>query len=541
MCTYKIKVKSNWNSAFSFIFFAFLKIVNIIRYVLSYAPNMNKKRYSLILIVSIVLYQLLAFTPFYVQAREYSTEQPKVCHWPSKTMSQYFDFQNEIRAALINSKMGERVFTLTTRPGLFSEKVLTLTKITALDLVATNVFSNVRSAISTASTSVVLMMLASVSVLRSNSEGLMILFKDRVIVREYKSMLDIESSLMELAYFLSKSTNLLSPINEDVRKNLEDVIKKYQDLWLLDKNVAIINGSTSTADVILDVGAMNGAMKNFILVWWKLWARWLINYKWCMWWETQLQNCTPVLKFNPEAVNQLRIDYRGLTVFWACNQYASNFKNTITKAAKNNAQNMKVAMQDVKDSIGRLNSALFGRWTWKLWKDRCNISDYQMAQLTAYRWWDWNCEQWLIDWNISVPVDYTSIKKSKAEQKKNDKNQQQQEDEAGRVNSDDTVSEVKKQSTTRKRSETWVTMYGTSTVYDSEFSFALYDDFTSLYFDVMTDYTQSKDNAWSSDLSYELIKINWLIEEIKTVAGETSKLETNLRKVADYQCSETKK
>jgi hypothetical protein len=44
-------------------------------------------------------------------------------------------------------------------------------------------------------------------------------------------------------------------------------------------------------------------------------------------------------------------------------------------------------------------------------------------------------------------------------------------------------------------------------------------------------------SAQSSDLSRELIKIKWLIEQIQTVEDQSKKLEKSLKEIADYQCA----
>jgi hypothetical protein len=55
-----------------------------------------------------------------------------------------------------------------------------------------------------------------------------VLFKDRPIVRDYKEMLDIETSLFNVAFFRSKQMDLTKPFESDLIEGLNSVIKAYQ-------------------------------------------------------------------------------------------------------------------------------------------------------------------------------------------------------------------------------------------------------------------------------------------------------------------------
>jgi len=59
-------------------------------------------------------------------------------------------------------------------------------------------------------------------------DGFAILFKDRPIVRDYKTMLDIETVLFDIAYFRSKQINLTSPFESDMIDKLNTLVEKYQ-------------------------------------------------------------------------------------------------------------------------------------------------------------------------------------------------------------------------------------------------------------------------------------------------------------------------
>ena len=194
-----------------------------------------RKIYSYLSILAIVVY--LSFSPFihYTEAKNPS-EQPEVCQGPSKTMSLYFQFQKDVMSAILWSEINEKRFVTTKSDWwLFKENFLTLNKgnINALNLIATSVRWNMQATESRITTLAVLLSLASLSVWQSNTEWLRILVKDRVIVREYKQMLNIETSLMELAYFLSQHVNLEREYDGTLVTNFKSVVKKYQAAWLL--------------------------------------------------------------------------------------------------------------------------------------------------------------------------------------------------------------------------------------------------------------------------------------------------------------------
>ena len=202
----------------------------------------------------------------YVEALGWSNSQPPVCDWPSEMMSNYFNFQQEMKFALLWSEVQEKRFNSSVWTWwLFWKESLKLPS--ALDLVASSIVGGVKSTVSTAGTSAVLLVLAAKSVLQSNTEWFAILFKDRPIVRDYKTMLDIETDLFNLAYFRSKQMNLtLSLEKQETYDKLNEIIEKYQWLWLLYK-WAKMQKTESFASILEELIEMNTVMKHFILFW----------------------------------------------------------------------------------------------------------------------------------------------------------------------------------------------------------------------------------------------------------------------------------
>lgn len=530
---------------------------------------MMRKKYYYLFIIIIAFH--LIFCPFlWIEAKEYK-EQPDVCSGPSKTMALYFQFQNDMMSAMLWSSIEEkRFYTMKTDWGLFKEKILTLGEdgINAIDMLATTVWWNMQSAWSRITTLTVLLQLAALSVWQSNTEWLRILTKDRVIVREYKRLLDIESSIMELAYYLSKYVNLTSSFEWNLIENVNSVIKRYQELWLLEKtdNSNRLNWA-SISDIMSEMIVMNAYMKHFILF-----NKWLDDFE---------PSLIPGFDYSG-AIEPLENDYSWLWAFWACNQYAFNLKSTWNKWVKNSQKSLEDSLYDVKQAWKRLG-AMFGIWNWKNSSqdsNRCDMSEYEMAQLRAYRWWNRSCKTWLVNGNVVSSIqefirkkqaqqsekekttqltkeERNQIKKAEKEAKKEAKKQAKEERKKAKeecyketwnlrcklsakyawmtdlVSLQKTINNEKNIST---KSEVWSELFWTGVRFNVSYSEWLESDLLEIYSGLMVNYEQSHGNAISSDLSYELVNIKALLDQVEDTSVKMDKLKETLNDIAKYQC-----
>lgn len=479
-----------------------------------------KKKYVLLLLI-VFISQIFVSSFSYVKAEANTS----ICAWPSETMSLYFDFQNEMKSVLLGSEINERRFAVHMwKEWLFSRQVVTLTKDTAIDLVVNSLWNRTRSVVSNATTSVVLVALASVSTLQSAAEWWTILFRDRPIVRDYKTMMDIETELFDVAYFRSKQVNITRPVDWNMHDAFKAVVEEYQDLWLLatGNNIAELRSDATIVDIIWDLLVMNATMKEFILF--PAWLD-LKNYQGCM--NRSRANCTPVLKFSADAIEQLKFDYK-----WTFGKCNSNFKSSMSKIGSNFLEDQKSGWQDVKDAMGRLKEALVSWWKWPWKKNRaCDISDYEMAQIRAYRWNDWTCGEAM---KLYESIPDVKIKKSNQALKKQEKNSSSKSSKNKEKKSKD---RIKNKKTTAEKKQEWFYIYGAWCEFNTEYSSNMDDDFLSIYESIMEGDEQIMNSAQSSDLSRELIKIRWLIKQIDTLEGQSKKLEESLKQIADYQCA----
>jgi len=514
-------------------------------------------------IIFIVLLQPIFINFTYVEALGWSNSQPPVCNWPSEMMSYYFKFQREMKSVLLWSDVQERRFNASVWTWwLFGKWSLKLPS--AVDLVASSIWSNAKSTVSMAGTSVVLLMLAAKSVFQSNTEWFAILFKDRPIVRDYRTMLDIETDLFDVAYFRSKQMNLTVPLDkEETYNKLSAIIEKYQWLWLLYK-WSKMQKTETLAGILEELVTMNTAMKHFILFWWDPWDRALGNYYWCFW-NTSLEECknNPILKFDSKAIEQLKDDYSWLWTFGACNLSFSNFKNSIKKSINNNSASVKSSFNDVRIAMDNLKLALLGNVdNWKGGTksndNRCSLlTDYEIAQLRAYWWPDWTCDERVkVSDQMLKTMDFMKNKLAQVKQRMKNGTLLKKSSATNMVTSDaesykrlkwDDINLEKFEvlGSTRERENLWKRLYWSDDRYNPEMLIDFGKKLTDDYTQIMLEYNQSQRNAASSDLSTQLKKIKWVLEQVKTTIRSSGKvpgkvrekwLEYRLKKVAAKQC-----
>lgn len=485
----------------------------------------------------------------YADVTRGDTPQPAVCNSPSEMMQNYFDFQNEAEDILLGSDINSLRFKLSLNEwGLFNTNVLQLHSATAIDILATNVVWGLQSFVSNSVTSVVLLLLASASVVQSNVEWFSILFKDRPIVREYKQMLDIETALFDVAYFRSKQINLTRPFESNLLEAYNELIKKYQEKWLLESSESKVKDSTTMADILLDLISMNTAMKHFISWGGNYWKLTLRDFNGCAWSldTTLCKRKDSVLKFSDDAISQLLEDYKDVRSFWKCNQYATSLKSTITKTINNNQEPMKTAAKDVKDAIERLMDALVGKWRWNL-KDPCDaISDYEMAQLKAYWWPDWTCGGVNVKVTSNLLETRNYFKQKRAQDNQKEKNETSMKY-ANKPQSKDVLvwslwDELRDTKQTDDREVLYRNVFWESIRFNPDFLFDLLnEEFSSVYEESIDRYAQDLEDGIAADASDILPRGKWVVDQIwraitnTTAQNKDDGLNHSLQQIADYQ------
>lgn len=470
-------------------------------------PVFMRRKCIHFIIILVMLFQACTPSFLFAASSKANNKQPEVCSGPSKMMDQYFEFQREVKTALLWEFNEKLMYTDVWQGRLFTKWVLKLPS--AIDFLASNIWWNAKSILSNSVTSTVILLLASVSVLQSNTEWFAILFKDRPIVREYKSMLDIETELFDTAYFQSKSINLTLNLDWKIYEDINKIIEKYQNSWLFEKNWSKkLNGNESMADILMELISINTSMKHFILFLGKPKTNSLDNYYWCFW-SLNKNLCnkdTAILIFSQDAINQLKNDYSHLSMFGACNLYASNFKNTMRKIS-NVSDPIDSAQDEIKEATKRLKTALlWQKDSTNTKKNRCDIDDYEMAQLKAYRWSNWTCQSSLVDASLQYPKinEYFQNKKVQNEQRKQSTN-------------------LIQQSATPQRSQ--------------QILFDMHKEIKNEFDSLIIEYEQSQNNAISSDLSFELKQIKWLLDQVDASITNAESLKWNLEKITNYQCA----
>ena len=504
-----------------------------------------RKRSVIILTILVILLDVFVLNFQYVEA----SQQPAVCNSPSETMSDYFWFQNKARSILLWSELNEKRFSASIGSWrLFSSKILELHDDTAIDILARSVW-NLESMFSNAITSAVLALLISASVIQSNTDGIIILFKDRPIVRDYKEMLDIESLIFDVAFFLSKQVNITRPLEPELASKFSALIKEYQEKWLLGSGLPLNENNASVASILPDLLEMNARMKHFIFWWSGYWTKALREFYGCLWnsdWES-CQKSVAVIRFSEQAIKQLDQDYKDARSFSSCNSYVNSFKSSIKKTLNNNLDSVKTSIQDVEEALKRLKSAFLGEWRWDFRGNRQNLceslSDYEMAQLKAYWWSDWTC------WSfVSVSADlpsafleikeYFNNKKAQREQKQKMKTAlKDANSEWWEKNWIDVIESLNQKTSTEEKEWVWSQVFWSESIYNPYFSVDLNSEFAVNFDDIMNQYWQAQENAMSADISGLFPMGKWILDQVDSSILKVDDLKKILEKIKDKQCS----
>lgn len=497
-----------------------------------------KKKCLYIIMAFALSFQI--FVPYSLEVQASTAEvnneknqQPKVCNEPSEMMTNYFNFQSEAASILLWSDLNALRFSESLWTWwMFTNRILPL-KSTAMDLLTSNILENIRSFVSNVTTSVVLLAMAWASVIQSNMDGFAILFKDRPIVRDYKTMLDIETVLFDIAYFRSKQISLTSPFESDMIDKLNTLVEKYQWVWLLDASKAKFEeGSTTMAAILYDLVAMNSSMRYFISHAGTRWKSKLNRFVWCASKKCDRENA--ILKFSPTAVEELSEAYEEVRAFSRCNSYRNFFSNTVEKAVDSHREWVEKSIKEMNDAMDRLKTALLWEWRRNFKNDPCDISDYELAQLEAYRWGNRKCGSWItLSTAIAKGLRYSKTRKVQRDQDNNTTNIMKQTDSwkttskyrsstSWSSTSDwlssetNVVEKVGTESTTRGKEVEYLGVYWDPTEFDSRFNVdfdkILYSDFEDVYEDTLLQFKQSQINGIAADLSDLRSKQKWILD-----------------------------
>ncbi|MDR0860484.1 MAG: hypothetical protein LBO09_05980 [Candidatus Peribacteria bacterium] len=248
---------------------------------------------------SIILALILLIQPAFslAQTSQPPDTQSDVCGAPGETMLLYQKFQRDISSALLGGVLGEKIFqTEFSVRGLFTSETLRLptTGNNALDTVISTLRNNSRRLGSATVTTTVLLALAGASVVSSNLEGFAILFQNRAIVRDWRSLLQIETRISQIAYSLGKRANLIGTLNEDGGA-LQAIVQQYVNEGLFTGEVR--TDKTTYSAILTSLTRMNAGMKMFLSF---RNTSFLSNF-----------GTFYGAKFNPEALANLKKEYTG--------------------------------------------------------------------------------------------------------------------------------------------------------------------------------------------------------------------------------------
>jgi hypothetical protein len=305
---------------------------------------MQKKLIVIFLSAMLVFQHSFSFIHAQTPPDTSSQELPPACSAPPQMMLQYQQFQNEMASALLGGAFGEKIFESEVNPmGWFTSDLLKLptSENNVVDTILSSLWNNTRRLAQATLTTTFLLELAALSVVGSNLGGFAILFEDRPVVRDWKTLLQIETKISQIAYYLGKTANITVPL-ENI-SSLQSLIAKHQEAGLFMGMTS--SSSASYADILSDLSSMNAAMKFFVATN-KTWA--LKNYQAASLFQVQ---------FSPVAYSGLQEEYSKVRKFSACNSARKSLKSSAGNAISDNKSAATEAWDIITDAAKRLETA----------------------------------------------------------------------------------------------------------------------------------------------------------------------------------------
>ena len=90
--------------------------------------------------------------------------------------------------------------------------------------------------------------------------------------------------------------------------------------------------------------------------------------------------------------------------------------------------------------------------------------------------------------------------------------------------------------TTQEKQNIWYEVYGDGQIFSIQYSWWFSDSLAEIHAGLMNEYEQSHENAISSDISPELLRIKEVLDQIDNTSDEAVNLKKKLEDVAVYQC-----
>jgi hypothetical protein len=283
------------------------------------SKRMQKKLIVIFLSAMLIFQHSFSFIQAQSSPTASAEQMPAACSAPPPMMLQYQQFQNEMASALLGGAFGEKKFEAEVSPmGWFTSKALPrpTAENNVVDTILSSLWNNSRRLAQATLTTTFLLELAALSVVGSNLGGFAILFEDRAVVRDRKTLLQIETKISQIAYYLGKTANITVPLADF--SSLYSLVATYQEQGLFTGMTS--SSSASYADILSDVSSMNAAMKFFIA-----------TNKTSALRDYQAMSLFQI-KFSPEAYSGLQAEYEPVRKFSACNSPLKSLKSSVSEA-----------------------------------------------------------------------------------------------------------------------------------------------------------------------------------------------------------------
>lgn len=167
----------------------------------------------------------------------------------------------------------------------------------------------------------------------------MLLFKNKVFPRDYKKILDTEGRISDKIYELWLWWWYYSKINKENIKDIEKILNKYKDKWLLLD--FYIDESTKYKDIVSQWNQITSSLKNFLAT---KNIKQFFKFNWAI-----------TLNINPAKINDMKTAYECSN---ECNELGKkvwenikNLNNATKTSVKSSIDTIKKSFKKFKDEI----------------------------------------------------------------------------------------------------------------------------------------------------------------------------------------------
>jgi len=273
-------------------------------------------------------------------------ENPMICSIAPKEFVYYVDFVKEMLSTIVTVQWKwKQVWQYNYIWWLFSNKVLQIPweNQSILNKMITSIQESISRNISTALGLADILWISAITSYK-DIIWLSILFQSRPIVRDWKTLLDLETSINNVFYELSVSAMSNQQLLD--HKKFQEVLTKYTNTYPLFEQ-AYVSESTKYKDVLHMLVRLNWAMKTFVP-----YGKISQFDEFKKWWQAWIY-----VRFNSWTINDMKLVY-SCARFFKCNNTLKDLANNVKLIWSDLKRSWNDSKTTIKDANKRLWEAL---------------------------------------------------------------------------------------------------------------------------------------------------------------------------------------